>query len=254
VYDWLRFSNLDTGLQVYLDINNLAVGANSMGDVAFVAYPDGVLVKIEDDIANLNTTYRFYIAETDGDVSFAGDGVSDGLYTTGFQIREGTLADNIPYHRTTGTPETGKTIHRYEDETPTEERQRLGLKELVGPSGERTNNFKTPIVGEEYFDRIEDGKQIFYQLFEGSGSASTITLLADGHGVTDIHSWSGSAIDSASTPVNRRYHLPNTYAGSTNSSGDVTTGAGTTGLYLDLNTNLQQAGDSYNIHVRYMKG
>jgi hypothetical protein len=253
-HDWVAIWNVTSTLRANVNLNTGAVGTVSSGvTVSIIKHSEGCEVSVQMPMSVGVNDLRIYLETADESRTFIGDGVSDYILATGMQIRKGTIADNFPYAKTTDAPITGYQEYRHEDETVTEYRERLGLKELVGDSGERTGDFKTPIVGEEYFDGIEDGEQIYYQRFEGVGSAGTITLIPDGSGVTDIHSWGGSAINSASAPANRKYSLPNTYTGTLNSSADVTTGAGTTGLFLDLNSSLQQAGDSYKIRVRYMK-
>jgi hypothetical protein len=253
--NYLYILNVSNGLVFSFNPDSLDVVISTLGEYSFLTHPDGLEVLIDAKTNVGSNEFRFYLS-TDGTLpglTFSGDG-SVSMRMIGLSFQDGTIADNFPYVKTTTTAETGRWLHRYEDETVGEKRARLGQYELVGDNGEHTRIYKTPIVGEEYFDGIEDGEQIYYQRFEGVGSASTITLIPDGSGVTDIHSWGGSAINSASAPANRKYSLPNTYTGTLNSSADVTTGAGTTGLFLDLNPSLQQAGDSYKIRVRYMKG
>ena len=110
----IRFQNSTSGSSVWIDIDNKIIeNATADVSVSFLIHRDGCELRISDDIAVVgNNDIFLYVTQGYPNVDFAGDGVSEYIYVTGFQLYKGTIADNFPYVKTTTAPETGRSVYR----------------------------------------------------------------------------------------------------------------------------------------------
>ena len=180
---WVWLRNFTANKAVYIDLVNNIVGASST-DMVVAIIDHGVLgreILVEHDSDAGANNIRIYPAEADGDILFTGDDVTPSIYAIGAQVYQGTIADNFPYVKTEATAETGQQDFWLEDETVTEYRNRLGLKNLLvneAPS----EIWETPRVSTvggtqyEYLGPMSPNGQTYYKRYNEvtAGTAQTV--------------------------------------------------------------------------------
>jgi len=251
IEDWCVIVEGVGGTLAYFDVNAGTVGTVTSGNLAsLIKFPgQGALILMEFDGTAAPTQLKLQAADSNGGAVFAGDAVNQSILFCGMFVREGTIADNFPYAKTTTAAETGKHEYRHEAETVQEYRARLGLKERTDSQGLPTGIWETPQVETEYIEPdMWRGRQVYYMAFADVitvGGAQTLLSTSDW---TRIRKMEGSIVDDSSAG-----NSAVTQYGTSNQFGSAWVQASNGQVQVLLGGSFDDVNDSYDLEFYYIK-